>query len=155
MARTGRGVCGKIRSANWGGGDRHLGSADGDDKPKRAHGVGEGRPPWLSALPVNGSVLLDRIGKGDLEMGWNDLAHRERQRNLVAKTLKWGVLGGPKDVDLWFVGPDCGSCGAGGTRVWGGNEQEFGLRGSADDERGKDEEGQGRAHINSVLFKRA
>src|ERR1700733_10641491 len=43
-------------------------------------------------------------------MGWNDLAHRERQRNLVAKTLKWRVLGGTKNVDLWFVGPDCGSC---------------------------------------------
>ena len=109
----------------------------------------------FAALPVDRGVLLDRIGKGDLEMGWNDLAHRERQRNLVAKTLKWGVLGGTKDVDLWFVGPDCGSCGVGGTRVWGGNEQEFGLRGSADDERCKDEEGQGRAHINSVWFKRA
>ena len=37
----------------------------------------------------------------------------------------------------------------------GRDEQEFGLRGSADEERGKDEEGQGRAHINSVWFKRA
>jgi hypothetical protein len=97
---------------------------------------------------------LGRISKGDLEMGWNDLAHRERQGNLVAKTLNWGVLRGTKDVDLWFVAPDCGSCGVGGTRVWGGNEQEFGLRGSAD-ERCKDEEGQGRAHINSMGFKRA
>ena len=74
---------------------------------------------------------------------------------LVAKTLKWRVLGGTKDVDLWFVGPDCGRCGVGGTQVGGGNEQEFGLRGSADDERDKDDEGQGRAHINSMGFKRA
>ena len=59
-------------------------------------------------------------------------------------------MGGTKDVDLWFVGPDCGNRGVGGTRVEGGNEQEFGLRGSADDERCKDEEGQGRAQINSV-----
>jgi hypothetical protein len=76
-------------------------------------------------------------------MGWNDLAYRERQRNLVAKTLKWRVLGGTQDMDRWFVGTDCGSCGVGGTRVGGGNEQKFGLRGSADDERGKDEEGRG------------
>jgi hypothetical protein len=93
---------------------------------------------------------LDSIGKGDLEIGWNDLARRERQRYPVAKTLKWGVLGGTKDVGLWFVGPDCGSCGVSGNRVWGGHEQEFGLRGSTDDERCKDEEEQGRAHINSV-----
>ena len=75
----------KIRSANRGGRDRHLGSADGDDEPKRAHGVGEGRPPWLSALPVDGGVLVDRIGIGDLEMGWNDLADREGQGNLIAE----------------------------------------------------------------------
>ena len=85
MARTGRAVRRKIFSANWGGRDRHLGSADRDDKPKRAHGVGEGRPPWLSAFPVDGGVLLDCIGIGDLEMGWNDLADREGQGNPIAE----------------------------------------------------------------------
>ena len=37
-------------------------------------------------------------------------------------------MGGTKDVDLWFVGPDCGNRGVAGTRVERGNEQEFGLR---------------------------
>jgi hypothetical protein len=94
---------------------------------------------------------LDSIGKGDLEIGWNDLAHGERQGYLVAKTSEWEVLGAAKDVGSWFVGPGCGSCGVSGNRVWGGKEQEFGLRGSADDERREDEEEQGRAHINSVV----
>ena len=71
-ARTGRGF-----SASWGGRDRHLGPTDRDDKPKRADGVGEGRPPWLSAFPVDGGVLSDCIGVGDLEMVRNDLADGE------------------------------------------------------------------------------
>src|SRR3984885_8666599 len=85
IARTGRAVRRKICSANWGRRDGHLGPADGDDEPKRAHGVGEGSPPWLSTLPVDGGVLLDRIGIGDLEMGRNDLADREGQRNPIAE----------------------------------------------------------------------
>src|ERR1700722_15978362 len=68
---------GEVFSASWGGRDRHLGSFDRDDKPKRADGVGEGRPPWFSAFPVDGGVLFDCIGVGDLEMVWNDLADGE------------------------------------------------------------------------------
>ncbi len=76
----------------WGSGrDRHLGSADGDDESSGAHGAGEGRPPWLSAFPVDGSILLDRIGIGDLEIGWNDLADREAQGNLVAEAGEGGL----------------------------------------------------------------
>jgi hypothetical protein len=80
----------------------------------------------VATLPVDRGVLLDSIGKGDLEIGWKDLAHGERQGYLVAKTSEWEVLGAAKDVGLWFVGPGCGSCGVSGNRVWGGNEQEFG-----------------------------
>ena len=73
-ARTGRGVAAKKLGS---GRDRHLGPTDRDDKPKRANGVGEGRPPWLSAFPVDGGVLSDCIGVGDLEMVRNDLADGE------------------------------------------------------------------------------
>jgi hypothetical protein len=123
---------------------------DRNHKSKGAKGVGERGLPGLPAFPVDCGVEVDSGVERNRELRRDDLAHRECQRNLVAKTVKWGVLGGTKDVDLWFVGPDCGNRGVGGTRVEGGDEQEFGLRGSADDERCKDEEGQGRAQINSV-----
>ena len=31
----------------------------------------------MATLPVDGGILLDSIGKGDPEIGWNDLANRE------------------------------------------------------------------------------
>jgi hypothetical protein len=67
------------------GQDGHLGSAHGDGEAKWAHGVGQGRAPGLSALPVDGCVLVNPIRLSDLKMAWNDLADGESQGNLVAE----------------------------------------------------------------------
>ena len=67
------------------GQDGHLGSSDSDGEAEWAHGVGEGRAPRLSALPVDGGVLINPIRISDLEIARNNLADGEGQRNLVAE----------------------------------------------------------------------
>ena len=155
IARTGSEVRRQIRSANWGGRDRHFGSADGDDEPKRAHGVGEGRPPWLSALPVDGGVLVGphrqrRPGNGLERSGGPRRSREPGRRSLRGRGLRgrrtW-VFGGRR------LGFGCGGCGVVRTPASGGREsmQEFGL-GGGERQRREDEEKQGRkSHIRSSV----
>ena len=61
---------------------------DRNHKSKGAKGVGERGLPGLPAFPVDCGVEVDSGVERNRELRRDDLAHRECQRNLVAKTLK-------------------------------------------------------------------